>query len=53
MKATKRIAAMVLGLAISALIYTELGLMITVGLLAVLFVALALNRPKDDQPRDL
>jgi len=40
-----------LGLAISALVYTEMGLMITVGVLAVLFIALALKRPKDDQPR--
>jgi hypothetical protein len=49
----KKAALTVLGLAISALVYTEVGLMITVALLAVLFVALAVNRRRGDQPRGL
>jgi hypothetical protein len=49
----KKAGLTILGLAVSALVYTKAGLMIMVGLLAVLFVALALNRPKDDTPRGL
>jgi len=49
----KKAALTILGLAISALVYTKVGLMIMVGLLAVLFVAIALNRPKEDKPRGL
>jgi hypothetical protein len=39
----KKAALTVVGLALSALVYTEVGLMITVGLLAVLFVVLGLQ----------
>jgi hypothetical protein len=46
-EALRRIIASVLGLVLSALIYTELGLMIAVGVMAVLFIALSLNGPKD------
>ena len=52
-EAMKKAALTILGLAISALVYTKVGLMIMVGLLAVLFVAIALNRPKEDKPRGL
>ena len=49
----KKVALMALGIAVSALLYAEVGMMITFALLVVLFVALALNQPKSDQPRGL
>jgi len=52
-EAMKKVALMALGIAVSALLYAEVGMMITFALLVVLFVALALNQPKSDQPRGL
>jgi hypothetical protein len=46
----RRIIASVLAIAIEALIYTKMGLMVAVGVMAVLFIAVALNGPKDDRP---
>jgi hypothetical protein len=40
---TRRIVASVLAIAIEALIYTQMGLLVAVAVMAVLFIAIAIN----------
>jgi hypothetical protein len=44
----RRIIASVLAIAIEALIYTKMGLIVAVAVMAVIFIAIAMNGPRDD-----